>query len=86
LPEKPVPPRRAYPEDGDAVALLEMEIDPDDDGVEVTVLSDPEDDDAPEIEIAEAKPASGVGSRAKKPRKPRPDETIVAKNPRRTVE
>lgn len=71
LPEKPIPPRRTYPEDTDAQALLETEIDLDDEEVEVTVLNDPDDDDAPEIEIIEAKPASNVGKRR------RPDETIV---------
>ncbi len=75
LPQKPVPPRRAYPEDGEAQALLEMEVDTEDEAVEVTVISDPDDDDGPEIEIVQAPPASGVGKR-------RADETIVRKNGR----
>lgn len=76
LPEKPVPPRRAYPEDSEVQALLEMEVDPGDEDIEVTVLSDPDDDDGPEIEIAEAKPASGVGKKGRK----RSDETVINKN------
>ena len=75
LPAKPVPPRRAYPEDGEAEALLEMDVDDDDDeSFEVTVLSDPDDDDAPEIEIVQARPASGAGKRRR-----RADDTVVQK-------
>lgn len=73
LPQKPVPPRRAYPEDVDAQVLLEMEVDGEDESVEVTVVSDPDDDDAPELEIMEAKPASDVGKKKRR----RPDETVV---------
>lgn len=76
LPSKPVAPRRAYPEDADAQALLEMEVDHEDEAVEVTVLSDPDDEDGPEIEIVQATPASGVG------KKRRADETVVRKNGR----
>lgn len=72
LPQRPVPPRRAYPEDVDAQVLLEMEIDGEDESVEVTVVTDPDDDDAPELEIMEAKPASNVGKKRR-----RPDETVV---------
>ena len=75
LPQKPVPPRRAYPEDADAQVLLEMEIDGEDESVEVTVVADPDDDDGPELEIMEAKPASNVGKK-----RSRRDETIVSKN------
>lgn len=74
LPHKPIPPRRAYPEDVDAQALMEMEFDGDDESVQVTVVCDPDDENAPEIEIVEAKPASNVGKRRR-----RPDETVVSK-------
>lgn len=72
LPHRPVPPRRAYPEDAEVQVLLEMDVD--EDAVEVTVVTDDEDDDAPELEIMEAKPASDAGRRRR-----RPDETIVSK-------
>jgi PPM family protein phosphatase len=92
LPEKPIPPRRNYPEDAmtaappapttDALILdaddgLEglwgepaQEIDPEED-----ILV--EEDDGPEIEIVEDKPASDAGKRAR-----RSDETVMSKGGR----
>lgn len=69
LPEKPVPPRRRYPED----ALIIADEDDDEHSLEVIIIQDPDDDEAPEIEIVEDRAATHAGKRR------RSDETIVTK-------
>jgi len=72
LPEKPVPPRRRYPEEQEA--LLIVDEDTDEETLEVLIIEDPDDPDAPEMEIVEDRRASDAGRR-----KRRPDDTIVTK-------
>ncbi|HJL15215.1 MAG TPA: protein phosphatase 2C domain-containing protein [Sandaracinaceae bacterium LLY-WYZ-13_1] len=72
LPEKPVPPRRHYPEEQEA--LLIVDEDTDEESLEVLIVEDPDDPEAPEIEIVEDRAASDAGRKRR-----RPDDTIVTK-------
>ena len=69
LPEKPVPPRRRYPED----AVLIASEDDDEESIEVLIIEDPDDDDGPQIEITHDRAATDAGRRR------RGDETLVRK-------
>jgi protein phosphatase len=69
LPEKPVPPRRRYPED----AVLIASEDDDEESIEVLIIADPDDEDAPEIEIVRDRAATDAGRRRRR------DETLVRK-------
>lgn len=71
LPQKPIPPRRRYPDDHQE-ALLIVEENANEDEIEVLIIQDPDDDEAPELEIVEDRQASHAGRK-------RPDETIVVK-------
>lgn len=71
LPEKPVPPRRHYAEEHEA--LLIVDEDTDEETLEVLIIQDPDDPDAPEMEIVEDRRASDAG------RTPRSDETVITK-------
>lgn len=87
LPQAPVPPRRKYPEpsepseevlitedEEETILLVDDDDDDwDDDGLEVIVIEDPDDEDAPMIEIVRDRPATDAGRRR------RPDETIINK-------
>lgn len=72
LPEKPIPPRRRYPEEHEA--LLIVDEDTDEESLEVLIVQDPDDPDAPEMEIVEDRRASDAGRRRR-----RADDTIVTK-------
>lgn len=71
LPEQTVPPRRNYPEEQEAVLIVDE--DDDEESMEVLIIADPDDDDAPEIQIVEDRAATDAGKRR------RPDETLLHK-------